>query len=77
MEGSQPKPQIAVDPNLAPEQAQAQQTLVAGLQTQAQMDTANLMTRYGTRLALAAAGMSQATPQPSAPPALFSSTGSI
>jgi hypothetical protein len=42
------KPQIAVDPNLAAEQAQAQRTLVDSLQTQAQMDTANIMARYGT-----------------------------
>jgi hypothetical protein len=32
------------------EQAQAQRSLIANLQTQAQMDTANIMARYGTRL---------------------------
>jgi hypothetical protein len=47
------QPQLAVDPNLGAEQQQAQNTLVSGLQTQAQMDTASLMSRYGTRLALA------------------------
>ncbi|SEE52179.1 hypothetical protein [Bradyrhizobium lablabi] len=51
------KPQIAVDPNLAAEQGQAQNSLVNTLQSQAQIDTANLMTRYGTHLALAGAGM--------------------
>jgi hypothetical protein len=44
-------PQIPVDPNLAAEQAQAQNTLVNNLQTQASGDTASLMARYGTRLA--------------------------
>jgi hypothetical protein len=37
---SDPKPQITPDPNLAAEQAQAQKTLIDGLQTQAQGDTA-------------------------------------
>lgn len=55
--GSPKTPDLAVDPNLAPEQQQAQNTLVAGLQTQAQMDTADLMSRYGTRLALGGAGL--------------------
>jgi hypothetical protein len=49
---------LAVDPNLAAEQQQAQDTLVKGLQTTAQMDTAQLMSIYGTRLALSAAGTS-------------------
>ena len=44
------------DPNLAAEQANAQQQQVTALQTQAQSDTASLMARYGTKLALA--GMS-------------------
>ena len=57
MQGSQPTPQIAVDPNLAAEQQQAQNTLVSSLQTQAEGDTASLMARYGTRLALAGTGM--------------------
>lgn len=56
--GESTKPQIATDPNLVAEQAQAQQALITNLQTQAQADTANLMTRYGTRLALGSAGMS-------------------
>lgn len=51
--GEPQAPQLAVDPNLAAEQAQAQNTLVTNLQTQAQGDTASLMARYGTRLALA------------------------
>jgi len=41
------QPQIAVDPNLAPEQAAAQKTLIDNLQVQAQGDTASLMARYG------------------------------
>ena len=53
----QEKPQIAEDPNLAASQAQAQRALIANLQTQAQMDTANIMARYGTKTALSAAGM--------------------
>lgn len=54
----QPKPVITPDPNLAAEQAKAQKALIDGLQTQAQMDTADLMARYGTKLALGGAGMS-------------------
>lgn len=46
-------PQLAVDPNLVAEQQQAQKDQVAQLQTEAQGDTAALMSRYGTRLALA------------------------
>jgi hypothetical protein len=49
---------MPTDPNLAAEQVQAQKTLLDGLQTQAQADTANLMTRYGARLALSGTGMS-------------------
>jgi hypothetical protein len=52
------KPQIAVDPNLQAEQAQAQSSLVANLQNQSQADTATLMARFGTHLALSGAGMS-------------------
>ena len=48
-----------VDPNLASEQATAQQQQVTTLQEQAQGDTASLMARYGTKLALA--GMSTPT----------------
>ena len=66
------KPELAVDPNLAATQAQAQKTLVSGLQTQAQMDTADLMTRYGTKLALAGSGMSPiAAASPTTPPVTF------
>ena len=38
---------------LAQEQAQAQASLVSGLQTQTQGDMASLMARYGTQLAVA------------------------
>lgn len=66
------QPQIAVDPNLATEQQQAQTTLINNLQTQAQLDTANLMTRYGTSLALSGTGMSTAsTAAPSPAPSLL------
>jgi hypothetical protein len=54
---AEPAPQIAPDPNLAAEQAAAQKTLIDSLQNQAQADTANLMSRYGTRLALASSGI--------------------
>ena len=46
-------PALPVDPNLAAEQTQAQNDLVSSLQTEAQGDTASLMARYGTRLAMA------------------------
>lgn len=57
-------PKIQEDPNLAAQQAQAQRSLINNLQTQAQFDTANVMARYGTKLALAGAGLpaSSATP---------------
>lgn len=58
----QQQPQLAVDPNLAQEQQQAQADQVAALQTQAQGDTATLMARYGTRLALAGTGAPAAAP---------------
>jgi hypothetical protein len=57
-------PPVAVDPNLQAEQAQAQASLVANLQDQAQGDTASLMARYGTRLALAGSGMAPIAPPP-------------
>lgn len=49
----QKTPDIPVDPNLATEQAQAQNDLVGSLQTQTQGDMSSLMARYGTQLALA------------------------
>ena len=58
------QPQIAVDPNLQAEQARAQSTLITNLQDQAQGDTANLMARYGTRLALAGSGLAPIAPAP-------------
>jgi len=57
------------DPNFAATQAQAQRSLIANLQTQAQMDTANIMARYGTKQALSAAGMTTPAPAPDAAPA--------
>ena len=48
-----PKPQIPVDPNLALEQQQADAANIRALSTQAGGDTASLMARYGSRLALA------------------------
>lgn len=70
------QPQIAVDPNLAAEQQQAQNSLVNNLQSQAQIDTANLMTRYGTRLALSGGGMSPISDTGAAPPPAFGAIGS-
>ncbi len=61
----QKAPEIPVDPNLAIEQARAQKTLLDNLQIQAQNDTASLMARYGTRLALANSGIAPIT-QPAA-----------
>jgi hypothetical protein len=55
--GSPKQPELAVDPNLQAEQAQAQKTLIDNLQSEARGDTANLMARYGTRLALSGSGM--------------------
>lgn len=54
--GEASQPTLAVDPNLASEQQQAQAQQVAALQTQAATDTADIMSRYGTRLALGGAG---------------------
>lgn len=69
--GEPKKPDLAVDPNLAPEQQQAQNTLVTNLQNQAQMDTANLMARYGTKLALAGSGMAPMAAPAAAPAVTF------
>lgn len=60
--GEPQAPQLAVDPNLAAEQQQAQNNLVGNLQTQASGDTASLMARYGTRLALAGTMPTPAVP---------------
>ena len=51
----QAQPQLAVDPNLAAEQQQAAQLNADQLQIQSQGDTAALMARYGTRVALGGA----------------------
>lgn len=55
---------VQVDPNLANEQQQAQNSLVKNLQTQTQGDMASLMARYGTQLAMAgsSSGSPLATP---------------
>lgn len=62
----QDTPQIAVDPNLAAEQAQAQANLTASMQNQAQIDTATIMARYGTKLALGANDAASPMSQPGA-----------
>jgi hypothetical protein len=54
----QSQPQLATDPNLATEQQQASNTQIVALQQEASGDTAALMARYGTALALSGAGMS-------------------
>jgi hypothetical protein len=51
------KPEIVEDPNFAATQASAQRSLITNLQTQAEIDTASIMARFGTKQALAAAGM--------------------
>lgn len=48
-------PPMPVDPMLAQEQQQAQSDLIKSLQGQTQSDTADLMARYGTRLAMSGA----------------------
>jgi hypothetical protein len=50
-------PAQPVDPNLATEQASAQATADQATQNQAAGDTASLMARFGTRLALAGSGI--------------------
>jgi hypothetical protein len=59
--GSPKEPEKVFDPNLQAEQAQAQKTLVDQLQIQAQGDTASMMARYGTRLALSGSGTALAS----------------
>src|ERR1700733_7082171 len=54
-------PSVPTDPNLTAEQQQAQNELVASLQTQTQGDMASLMARYGTHLAFANTGISPLT----------------
>ena len=64
MQSAPPPP---TDPNLAANQAAAQDSLVNNLETRSQGDMSNLMARYGTHLALAGAvsGSPLATPAPS------------
>lgn len=57
-------PQIAPDPALAAEQQQAQQELIKNLQTQAAGDTAEIMARYGTRVALAVTAITGSAAMP-------------
>lgn len=54
--------QLPVDPNLATEQAQAQNDLIGSLQTQTQGDMASLMARYGMHLAMAGTNVSPMSP---------------
>lgn len=62
-----PTPTLPVDPNLANEQATAQNDLVGALQTQTQGDMASLMARYGTHLAMAGTNVSPMSPTPATP----------
>lgn len=48
-----PPPAPVVDPNLALQQQRAQTADITALQQQSQADTAALMARYGSRLAIA------------------------
>lgn len=50
--GAPSVPKIPVDPNLAQEQADAQENLVNQLQRETRSDMTALMAMYGTRLAL-------------------------
>ena len=54
-------PPIPVDPTLALQEQQAQKTQIDALQNQAMGDTANLMARYGTMLAMSGSGISPMT----------------
>jgi hypothetical protein len=53
----QSAPAQQVDPNLDAQKQRAEQDQISTLQTEAAADTANLMTRYGTKLALSGAGI--------------------
>jgi hypothetical protein len=64
-------PQQQTDPNLVAEQERAQRSLVNNLQTQAQMDTANIMTRYGTAVAIANSGIKPVAAPASTPTLVF------
>lgn len=66
MGSPQSAPEIPVDPNLAPAQERAKNDQIKALQTQVQSDSASLMARYGTRLALAGT-QAPAAPAPAAP----------
>jgi hypothetical protein len=72
--GSPKEPKLEVDPNLQANQAAAQKTLVDQLQVQAQGDTASMMARYGTRLALSGSGMTPADAAAPAAPAISSTS---
>jgi hypothetical protein len=66
-------PKIPTDPNLATEQAQAQNDLIGSLQTKTQGDMSSLMARYGTQLAMA--GASSGSPLGTPPPSSFARPG--
>jgi hypothetical protein len=62
-------PAPVVDPNLAAQEARASADQTAALQDRLRMDTASVMARYGSRMAVA--GASTATPgtvTPAGPP---------
>lgn len=71
-----PSPQIPQDPNLAAEQAQANAASIRALSQQASSDTAQLMARYGARLALSGAtGVSAMNTNTNATSGIFNITG--
>jgi hypothetical protein len=72
--GSPKQPELVADPNLQANQAAANKTLVDQLQVQAQGDTASMMARYGTRLALSGSGMTPADAVAPAVPATSSAS---
>jgi hypothetical protein len=72
----QAQPQLAVDPNLAAEQQQADQLNAQQLQIQSEGDTAAIMARYGARVALGGVAAVSSTPTLYVPPPSASAPGS-
>lgn len=71
-------PPLPVDPNLAQEQADAKASQTRALQTELQSDSASIMARYGTNLALAgSSGYPVAAPAAAAAPAALPVFGSV
>jgi hypothetical protein len=65
-----PPPPIPPDPNLIAQENQAKQDQISSLQDRTQLDTASVMARYGSRMALATAQSSGGTAPAVAAPTL-------